>query len=137
MGQPGSIPLPASSERILVADDDEAVSLFIEAVLVSQGYRVSHACNGEEAVAKYRHEGPFGLAILDVHMPKLDGLGALEQIRAFHPSVCGLVLSGMPVEDDQSVPGWAQGFDAFLAKLFDAADLVNTVRRLLHRTKPG
>jgi CheY-like chemotaxis protein len=124
---------PAGSASILVAEDDEAVGMFIEAVLVGEGYRVVQAANGEEAVRKYREQGPFNLAILDVHMPKLDGPRALKQIRAFHPAVRGMVLSGTPVEDAKSLPEWAQGFEGFLAKPFNAMELVGVVRQLLER----
>ena len=120
-------------KRILVAEDDPAVGMLIEAVLSAEGYQVVLAADGEEAVRKYREAGPFELAMLDIHMPQLDGCGALKQIRAGHPGACALVLSGRPVEDAGAPPDWARGFDGFLPKPFTAPDLLRAVSQLLER----
>jgi DNA-binding response OmpR family regulator len=122
---------PAGAKRLLIAEDDEAIRMYIEIVLAEEGYHLVLVDNGEAAVRQYREQGPFDLAILDVHMPLLDGLGALQQIRALHPVARGLVLSGTPLEGDRAVPEWAQGFDGFLCKPFDPSELVHEVRRLL------
>lgn len=111
--------------------------MYIEAVLAGEGYQVVKVTNGEEAVRRYREQGPFDMAILDIHMPKLDGPRAAQQIRAFDPSACAMVLSGTPVEDARSVPDWAKGFDGFLCKPFEAVELARTVRRLLDRKRGG
>lgn len=132
MSHTGSPDAPSGSKRIIVAEDDEAVRLYLEIVLAQQGYGLVLVDNGEEAVRQYREQGPFDLAILDINMPLLDGRSAMEQIRASHPAARGLVLSGTPLDSDGVAPDWAQGFDGFLCKPFDPADLVKEVQRLLN-----
>ena len=123
----------ARGERILVAEDDEALSLLLQTVLTEAGFRVEQASDGQEAVKKYGQQGPFDLVILDAYMPKLDGQAALARIRKLNPSACALALSGQPSEEDDAVPEWARGFDAHLSKPFDNGQLVRMVRQLLTR----
>jgi len=131
------VPAPASlegSERILVVEDDESVRLLVRAVLTYRGYDVIEACDGEEAVSRYREEGPFDLVILDQAMPKLNGRGALEQIRAADPAVRALALSGLLLHCEPSAQApAADGFDAQLSKPFDNTELAMLVRQLLDR----
>ena len=130
-----AMPEPASlegSERILLVEDDESVRLLVRAVLTYRGYEIAEACDGEEAVRKYRELGPFDLVILDLHMPKLDGREALELLRAADPNVRALALSGSAYEGESLTPGSdAAAFDARLNKPFDNTELVTLVRRLL------
>jgi CheY-like chemotaxis protein len=119
------------SKRILVGEDDELIVMLIQAVLEVQGCTVVGAADGEEFVSKYRREGPFDLVILDLHMPKLDGRQALEQIRALNPGAIALALSGLPVEREGLVPDRAGGFDGRLNKPFDNDVLSKLVRQML------
>lgn len=123
----------ARSERILVAEDDEALGLLLQAILTGAGFYVEQVSDGHEAVKKYRQQGPFDLVILDAYMPKLDGQAALARIRELNPTACALALSGQPSEEDEAVPAWAQGFDGHLSKPFDNGQLVKLVHQLLER----
>jgi two-component system cell cycle sensor histidine kinase/response regulator CckA len=130
---------PASlegSERILLVEDDEPVRLLIRAVLTYRGYEVVEAGDGLEAVSQYRQRGPFDLAILDLHMPKLDGRAALEQLRALNPQLRALALSGslFDCEHNPADPS-VHGFDARLNKPFENTVLVALVRELLNRKR--
>jgi CheY-like chemotaxis protein len=138
--KPGAAVLPASlegSERILLAEDDPSISMLIEAVLGYRGYKVVAAANGEEAVTRYRQEGPFDLVILDLQMPKLDGWGALEQLRAQNPGVRALALSGLPFEPEDPASKRAGGFNGQLGKPFDNEALLRLVRQLLDSDRAG
>jgi len=119
------------SERILVAEDDEAISMLIQAVLSYRGYEVVAAADGEEAVSKYREQGLFDLVILDMHMPKLNGQRTLEQIRALNPKVRALAVSGMLCDEEGTKPGWQGEFDGHLDKPFDNNELARLVRQVL------
>ncbi len=111
--------------------------MLIEAVLGYRGYKVVGTSNGEEAVLKYQQEGPFDLVILDMQMPKLNGSGALAQIRAMNPAARALALSGLPFEQEGMTPKQAGGFDGQLSKPFDNDKLVKLVRQLLDLKGPG
>ena len=66
---------------ILVAEDDEASREFLRLFLVEEGFNVIEAKNGAEAVSLARQENP-DLILTDLHMPELDGIGAVRQIRS-------------------------------------------------------
>ncbi len=125
-----------NSERILLGEDEPSISMLLEAVLGYRGYQVVAAFDGEEVVRKYKCEGPFDLVILDLNMPRLDGCGALRQIRALNPAARALLLSGSPMEDQAVAPGGAD-FDGRLGKPFDNDELVRRVRQILDLKKAG
>ena len=66
---------------VLIADDDPDLRMLITTILERQGYGVIEACDGQEAVEMIRGQSP-GLALLDVNMPRLDGVQVAEQLRA-------------------------------------------------------
>ena len=77
---------PSGSESVLVVEDDQAVRLFTESVLLAAGYRVLCAADGSEAMLLARaHQGPLHLLITDVVMPVLDGYALAEQFRSAAP----------------------------------------------------
>ena len=119
--------------RILVAEDEEALAMLLEAVLVGAGYSVKMASDGAEAVNQYRAPGAFDLVILDLQMPNLDGRQALARIRELDAAVRAVVLSGEPLDSLEDKPAWAEGFDAYLSKPFDNDELVRLVKGLLGR----
>jgi CheY-like chemotaxis protein len=124
------------SERILLVEDDESVRMLIRAVLTYRGYEVAEAVDGEEAVNQYRKDGPFELVIMDLHMPKVSGLQALELIQEQDPEVCAVALSGMLFDgEDPDGEATPQGFEAHLKKPFDNMELLTLVRQLLDRKK--
>ncbi len=66
-------------DKILVADDEQSMREFLDIMLKKEGYKVSLASNGEEVV-KLAESDLFDLALLDIRMPKLDGISALKKI---------------------------------------------------------
>jgi len=66
---------------VLIADDDPDVRMLVTTILERQGYGVIEACDGQKAVEMIRAQSP-GLALLDVNMPRLDGVQVAEQLRA-------------------------------------------------------
>src|SRR2546422_11764015 len=95
--KPGPTPSSARRERILVADDEELVRMAIKAILSIGGYELAMAEDGVEAVEKLREASPrFDLVVLDMHMPRLDGHGALLRIREIDPAVRVVLFSGGP-----------------------------------------
>ena len=90
---------PSGSESVLVVEDDQAVRLFTESVLLAAGYQVLCAADGSEAMLLARaHQGPLHLLITDVVMPVLDGYALAEQFRSLRPEGRVLFTSGYTPE---------------------------------------
>ena len=128
---PGAKPSSARRERILVVDDEELVRMAIKAILSFGGYEVVMAEHGVEGVEKFRDASPrFDLVVLDMHMPRLGGHGALLQIREFDPNARVVLLSGA-LQDPASEGVTEQEGVAFLNKPFENDELLGLVRQLL------
>jgi two-component system, cell cycle sensor histidine kinase and response regulator CckA len=81
-------------ERILVVDDEPVVRRFAARILASEGYRVTEAADGQEALDLISSEGPLDLVLTDVMMPRLTGVELLELLSVSHPRVPVLLMSG-------------------------------------------
>lgn len=79
--------------RILVVDDDETLRMTVRSTLETRGYSIEEAEDGEEAVKKVTASAPFDFVIMDVNMPKLSGIDALEKIKEISPSTFCLILT--------------------------------------------
>ncbi|HLH16062.1 MAG TPA: response regulator [Bryobacteraceae bacterium] len=118
-------------KRVLVADDKASSRELVRTVLERCGYEVIEASDGEEAVDLARAGRPH-LILLDLHMPKLDGFGAIGQLRseaAFAATpVVALTASAMDVDREQAL---AAGFSGYITKPIRLATLRSEVERLL------
>lgn len=117
--------------KVLIADDDPAVVSLLRRRLASEGYSVSCATNGREALDAARAETP-DVAILDVMMPQLDGLDVCRELRRWEPGLAILLLTARDAPRDQ-VLGLDSGADDYLTKPFSPAVLSAHVRALLRR----
>ncbi len=89
--------------RILVVDDDEMVRFIIRAVLEAEGYDISEAADGEEALARFLGSGEtFRVVFMDLFMPGMGGLEACDRIRRQAPEVRLVLLSGSPEQPEES-----------------------------------
>ena len=119
-----------NQETILVADDDREIVKAIRKLLEMEGYRVLSAYNGLEAL-EVLVENEVHLIILDIMMPKLDGLSALMKIRE-NKNIPILLLSAKTEESDK-VLGLSMGADDYISKPYQPADLVARVKSALRR----
>ncbi|MEZ4269631.1 MAG: response regulator [Myxococcota bacterium] len=120
------------SGAVLVVDDESAVREVATAILEDAGYPVLQARDGLEAVEAVREHGEeISAVLLDLCMPRLDGLGALRQIRVLRPELPVLLQSGYH-EDDTIAEIVARGEAEFLEKPYGAAVLIERVRRVLN-----
>jgi two-component system, OmpR family, response regulator MprA len=119
--------------HILVADDDAAVRESLRRSLAFNGYDVSLASDGEEALAAAADGAP-DLVLLDVNMPGLDGLEVCRRIRASGSEVPVLMLTAR-VEVGDRVLGLDAGADDYLPKPFALEELLARIRALLRRVK--
>lgn len=124
----------ARPERILVADDDDAVRALLRTLLVRDGYAVTEAPSGRAALVRLA-ETAFDLLVLDVRMPAPDGLEVTRRVRA-DPATALLpiiLVTGLGALEDK-VAGLDAGATDFLTKPFEAPELLARIRAAL-RTK--
>lgn len=116
-----------------MADDDQAVRESLRRSLTFNGYEVTVAGDGAEALEKSQHDQP-DLVLLDVNMPELDGLEVCRQIRASGSEVPVLMLTAR-VEVGDRVLGLDAGADDYLPKPFALEELLARIRALLRRVR--
>lgn len=120
-----------SAKRILIAEDEAPLRDFISRNLRARGYTVMEASNGLEALALWETEAPH-LLILDIMMPRMDGLEVSKRIRA-RSTVPIIVLTALDTETDK-VAALDLGADDYLTKPFGVEELLARVRATLRRT---
>ncbi len=118
--------------RILVVDDEERMVRFIRLNLEHDGYMVSEAFNGKQAMQKLREALP-DLILLDVMMPDLDGFEVLEMVREI--SNVPIIMLTAKGEEDDRVRGLEKGADDYVTKPFSPRELVSRVKAVLRRTE--
>jgi len=118
--------------RILVVDDDRAVRDSLRRSLEFNGYVVDVAADGAEALARVTAIGP-DVIVMDVMMPRLDGLEATKALRAAGNDVPILVLTARDAVHDR-VDGLDAGADDYLTKPFALEEMLARLRALLRRT---
>ena len=118
--------------QILVADDEPRYVRLMEANLVSEGYQVLKASNGQEAVDAVDQHHP-DLVLLDVMMPILSGFEACERLREFS-NVPVIMVTAKGDEQDR-VKGLDVGADDYIIKPYSATELLARVRAVLRRAQ--
>jgi two-component system response regulator CpxR len=116
--------------KILIVDDDRALTSMLTELLQTEGFDCIVAHNGQDALRKESEQHPH-LVILDVMMPGDDGISTLRSLRETS-GVAVLMLTAMG-EDDDRIQGLEAGADDYLAKPFVARELVLRIRAILRR----
>lgn len=117
--------------HILIAEDDPTIRSLITDLLTFDGYDVSAAKDGAEALNALR-SGTTSLAILDVMMPEADGLTVLRELREMeNGSDMPVILLTAKADDESTWEGWRAGCNLYLSKPFEPDDLLVAVDRLL------
>ena len=123
---------PSSRPRVLVVDDDRAVRESLRRSLEFNGYDVALACDGAEALAGIAKAAPDAV-VMDVMMPRLDGIEATKALRSAGNDLPILVLTARDSVGDR-VDGLDAGADDYLTKPFALEELLARLRALLRRT---
>ena len=119
-------------EKILVVDDNREIVDSLGKLLAIEGYEILTACDGMEALDKMETE-KVDLILLDVMMPRLNGLSALMKIREKH-NIPAIILSAKTEESDK-VSGLSLGADDYIEKPYNPAELLARVKAQLRRYK--
>jgi two-component system copper resistance phosphate regulon response regulator CusR len=119
--------------RILLAEDDTALAGFVRKGLEAESYAVDVSADGEQARA-LATELEYDLIVLDLNLPRLDGVSILRDVRSKKPTVPILILTGRAKVDDR-VRCLDIGADDYLVKPFSFSELSARIRALLRRSR--
>ena len=117
--------------RILLAEDERSLSKAVVALLEKNNYSVDAVYDGEEAL-NYIEAGNYDAVILDIMMPKLDGISALKEMRSRGYNIPVLILSAKAEVDDK-VRGLDSGANDYLTKPFSVKELLARLRAMTRK----
>src|SRR6266850_712522 len=126
--------MPGKTTRILLVDDEQPVQKLLSYPLEKEGYEVVPALDGQEALSSFE-EGQFDLVVLDIMLPKIDGLEVCRRLRA-RSSVPIIMLTAKAEEIDK-VLGLELGADDYITKPFSLREFRSRVKAALRRATMG
>ncbi|MFQ5853460.1 MAG: response regulator [Candidatus Binatia bacterium] len=117
--------------RVLVVEDDQKIILFVRNGFKQAGFAVDLAANGEDGLHLALTQ-PYDAAVIDIMLPKLDGLSLIEELRRQKINIPVIILSAKRTVDDR-VKGLQTGSDDYLTKPFAFSELLARVQALIRR----
>ena len=123
---------PASTALVLVVEDEPAIASILSAYLERDGLRIRMAQDGEEALQSFRQLRP-DLVLLDIHLPKVDGVDVLRMIR--NDSEVPVIMVTALADDVDKLLALRLGADDYVVKPFNPPEVVARVRAVLRRTQ--
>ena len=118
--------------RILIIEDDKKIASFIALGLRQAGFAVDYADNGEDGL-QLLLAGPYDSAIVDIMLPRMDGLTLIEELRRQKVNAPVIILSAKHSVDDR-VRGLQAGGDDYLTKPFSFSELLARLQALIRRS---
>ena len=118
--------------RVLVVEDDNKIASFVVKGLKQNGFAVDRCANGEVGLALAR-SAPFDVAVVDIMLPKLDGLSLIRKLRTEKIQIPVIILSAKASVDDR-VKGLQAGGDDYLTKPFAFSELLARIQALIRRS---
>jgi len=118
-------------DKILVADDEQSMREFLDIMLTKEGYKVSLASNGEEVV-KLIDNDLFDLVLLDIRMPKLDGISALKKIKAIAPETIVIMITAY-ASADTAIKAMKEGAYDYITKPFKVEEIKLIIKNALEK----
>lgn len=120
-------------ELIMIVDDDNLVTMLVERVLTSEGYRVLTASNGDDAIRLYKaFQSEVQFVILDFKMPGMNGFALFNELRSINPALPAALTSGF-VEDDELEKMLSKGLRGFIPKPLTQQKLLQVLRSMLDK----
>lgn len=117
--------------KILIADDDREIVDLLEIYIQNEGYQTIKTYDGEEALTAFQTQNP-DVMILDVMMPKLDGLEVVRQVR--ETSQIPILMLSAKTSDIDKIKGLTRGADDYVVKPFNPLEVMARVKSLLRRS---
>jgi DNA-binding NtrC family response regulator len=117
--------------HILTVDDDDSFRIIIEEILAKQGFKVSAASDGNEAITLIQHH-EYDLILLDIKMPTVDGFEVLKFVKKRNPATKVIMLTGY-ADLKLAVDAKNLGADDFVAKPIMRDDLMNSIEKALKK----
>jgi two-component system, OmpR family, response regulator len=122
--------------RILLAEDDNNLGILLRNYLTAKNYETELFVNGNLALEAFS-SGSFGLCILDIMMPEMDGLTLAKEIRLTNPEIPVIFLTAKNQKED-IIDGFKSGADDYITKPFSMEELLYRIEAILRRTiTPG
>lgn len=116
----------------MIIEDDQAISQMVSDSLSREGYLISSVFDGEEALEVLTREKDFDLILLDLMLPKVDGLECLRVIRL--NSIVPILIMSAKGDDVDKALGLGMGADDYIAKPFSMIELIARIKALIRRT---
>jgi len=115
--------------KILVVDDEDALRTVLSSELVSEGYEVGTAADGDEAINEIQKQ-TFDLVLLDIKMPRMNGFEVLKYVKDKHPKTKVIMLTGF-ADLKNAIESKKLGAEDFVSKPYDLVDLLTTIERVM------
>ena len=125
----------ATSQRILIVDDDRISCEILSKILSLRGYAVDTACDGYTALELIQHRD-YGLALIDYRMPGMDGVELYRRVRELRPSMVGVFVTGFPTIDTV-YPAIAVGVERVIAKPAGSNELLEVIQEFIGKPARG
>lgn len=119
-----------AQNRILVAEDDKAISDFIASNLLYTGYDYENFSDGNEAAVYLEHDHNFDLALLDIMLPGLDGFELMEHMKKYNIPVIFLTAKA---DISSKIKGLREGAEDYIVKPFEVLELLVRIEKVLNR----
>ena len=118
-------------DRILVADDEQSMREFLDIMLKREGYKVTLASHGEE-VSKLIDKDIFDLVLLDIRMPKIDGIAVLKKIKATSPETIVIMITAY-ASADTAIKAMKEGAYDYITKPFKVDEIKVIIKNALEK----
>lgn len=119
--------------RILLVEDDRTLSTLVRDILEINRYEVVLCANGEEGLATFKAQ-KFDIMLVDIMMPKMDGITMIKEIRRYDQRVPIIIISAKDMKDDK-VEGFRAGADDYVVKPFSTDELLLRIDAILKRVQ--
>lgn len=120
-----------SYEKILVADDEQSMREFLQIMLSKEGYKITLASNGEE-VLRLIERDIFDLVLLDIRMPRIDGIAALKKIKAVSPETIVIMITAY-ASTDTAIRAMKEGAYDYITKPFKIEEIKIIIKNALEK----
>ena len=118
--------------KLLLAEDDENLGLLLKEYLIAKGYETDLYPDGEAAYKGFTKHQPYSLCILDIMMPKKDGISLAKDIRLLNADVPIIFLTAKNMKEDV-LEGFKIGADDYITKPFSMEELIFRIEAIMRR----